>query len=1062
MNELSAIFLKVVNMSLTASVAIAAVLLLRLLLRKAPKLYSYVLWGVVLFRLLCPVSVNSEISLLGLTGVTANHSGEMEYPFVSKPVEAAGNGVGLGERTGIGNGIMPFAGEKNGAGLGEQSVNENAMAPSTSAGKEAGLGEQFGNENAMAPPTSAGKEAELGGRPIESKDGLYLEGGFGKLLSILSYAWLSGMAALGLYSVWSALRLRRKAACSMILRGNIYLADHIPSPFVLGLLRPKIYLPSSLSEREREYSILHEQRHIRRRDHLVKPLAFLALCLHWMNPLAWLAFALAMRDMEMSCDEAVVREIDKDARAEYAGALLHCAIGKRKVPGLPLAFGEGDAEKRILNIMRYKRPAAAVGIAAALACLALAACLATNPASGRERLNWAKKLSAEEVESIELVVMPQDREKQYKKFSAEELDGVVSLIRQSKGKYLASHEDMDGGSIFFYLTMKDGSKHQVGNMGNIYLYIDGDYYDAGYEWLSSWEQEYGEGNARLPKGFYEDGAEPAVSVTFQARILEADADRILVEPVEGSQELASADQISIPLEDAKLPEGAEVGDTVEIEYNGEIMESYPVQLGQVYRISLVEAEVSTRLGSQSAGASGQGENASQGASSQGENASQGASGQGNGATQGASGQGDGSSKGLPGQEGNAQSRVQQVDQEAYGAIWEAIMEYNGGVYEGTDEYDIACCSFANLETESAAPSIGRTDPRVTYYGWAYFGEYKFFETRIEEVSASHSPVALTFRLDEEEGYVLEEYWEPADGEDNERDIRGKFPPSVAEDGLDSEKFVRRQSQECYEQAIAGVQADTDPMVERLLDIICQKPGVSPSSEGSAALSSNPQDYIDFHIAEYWELGYFGDETLKYCLKRFHRGEETGLQGHIMAHACEDLLEERGWEIPLKASEAATGQEWYDALKAEAGNWGEREIKAEDELPLSVLKIGIPIEIMGNAGWIQDRKAIPSEEGHLKIQYEDTILEGQCTFWAAKGEELGLPDIKYDPSKEETWGGADAHGEFVEVRVQHTEDHMLASWEYQDYKFALTAEVPQGQMDRDVVAKTALNIIRQLE
>lgn len=970
MNIVYGILSKVLNMSLTASLAIVAVLALRFLLRKAPKQFSYLLWGVVLFRLLCPVSINSGISLLGLAGVTANGSGEMEYAFFQEAV-----------LTGRPAGDSPYLED---APFTPSSAQEK---PHTEAGEGTG-GVQSSSLSVPSPMDENG----TGGQGAAGTGAL--PGGLSPdWLPLLSSIWLSGIGVLGIYSMWSALRLRRQVSCSMPLGDRLYLADGIPSPFVLGLFRPKIYLPSSIQESEREYIILHEQYHIRRRDYLMKPLAFFALCLHWFNPLVWLAFLLAMKDMEMSCDEAVMRGMDGDIRAEYADSLLHLTLGKRRVTGSPLAFGEGNAEKRIKNVMNYKKPAAAIGIVAAVACLAGAACLATNPVSVPQTMEWAQNLSLEEVESIELVVMPQEAEKQYRRFSPGEFEGILSLIRQGRGKYLQSHEEMEGGSISFYLTMKDGTEHQVGNLGNTYLYIDGDYYDAGYEWLSSWAQDYGEGNARLPQGFLGEAGDDAMA-KFQAKIIEMEEGGMQVEPVEGSQELASADRIRIPFGEAGFPSGLKAGDTVEITYNGEIMESYPAQLGEVYQITKIE-----------------------------------------------------------GQESSSLDRTPQVSQEAYAAIWEAIMEHNGGVYEGTEEYDVACCSFVNLGEEPDPSAAGSTGTRVTYYGWAYYAEYKFSETGIEETSGSYTPVALSFTLDPDGGHTLEEYWVPSEGSGFVPDIREKFPPSIAEDGLDSQKFVDGQIRECYAQAIASAELDTEPMVGHLLDTIC-------GSGSRNNLSSNPQDYIDAHSIEYRKLGYFGEDTLKYCLKRFHQGGQTGLKGHIMARACEALLGDR-WEFPLKASEAAIGQEWYDALKAEVGNWGERAIEPEDELPLSILKIGIPIQIMGNVSWISDRKAIPSGEGHLAIQFYNDILGGQCTFLATKGGELELPNIEYDPSKEETWGGADAHGGFVEVKAQHAEAQMLVSWEYKDYRFALTADVPEG-MDTNVVPKMALDIIRQLK
>ena len=255
-------FPTVCNMSLTASAVILAVLLARLLLRRTPKVFSYALWAVVLFRLLCPVSVSSTVSLMGALGAPAQERGTLTSAVEYVPASAA------------------------------------ALSPGARPAPAEGLGEISGTASAPSPAAPAD-------RPSAAPD----------LLAAMAGVWLTGAALLLLSSLTSMLRLRRRLVGAVRLRDNIYLADRIPSPFVMGLLRPRIYLPSTLKESERGYILLHEQHHIRRRDHLAKLLAFLALCIHWFNPLVWLAFILSGRDMEMSCDEAVVRKLGEDIRA---------------------------------------------------------------------------------------------------------------------------------------------------------------------------------------------------------------------------------------------------------------------------------------------------------------------------------------------------------------------------------------------------------------------------------------------------------------------------------------------------------------------------------------------------------------------------------------------------------------------------------------------------------------------------------------------------------------------------------------------------------------------------
>lgn len=320
---------KLLNMSLTASVAIVLVILLRLLLKKAPKVISYALWGVVLFRLLCPVSVGSSFSLYNLFDAPTEGSGTVtsvieyvpsnivhtEYPSVALPVPGISNAI---------NETLPQG------------------------------------------------EEQLRADPLEGP------------IFIATYVWMAGVLAMVIYSIVSYVRLRSKLSVVVPLRDNIFIADDIKSPFVVGLFRPKIYLPCNLGDKEQEYIILHEQHHIKRLDHVTKALAFLALAIHWFNPLVWVAFILASKDMEMSCDEAVIRKVGGDVRADYSASLLTLATGRRIIAGTPLAFGEGDTKGRINNLSKWKKPAVWVVLLAVVACVILAIGLLTNPAAERE------------------------------------------------------------------------------------------------------------------------------------------------------------------------------------------------------------------------------------------------------------------------------------------------------------------------------------------------------------------------------------------------------------------------------------------------------------------------------------------------------------------------------------------------------------------------------------------------------------------------------------------------------------------------------------------------------
>ncbi len=412
------VFLQILNMSYTASYVIIFVMIARLLLKKAPKLFSYVLWSVVLFRLVCPFSFASIWSLI-------------PEDSTSLPIDTNYSKIAQ-----INTGVTAI---------------------------------DYTNNPALPVQASV-----AGVNPIQG------------WITIGEIIWLIGITVLLLYSVVSLLRLRWKLVGAVKLRGNIYLADHINSPFVMGVMRPKIYLPSTLSEQEQRYTILHEQTHIRRLDHMVKILAFAGLAVHWFNPLVWAAFILFGNDMEMSCDESVMKQMDTDIRGDYSALLLGLATGRKVTMGVPLAFCEGDVKGRIKNVMNYKKPAFWVVIVTLITVIIVVTGLLANPHTNKASMQWAKKLSVRDVEKIELIVMPSSENEKNRLLDDVEFDDIIALINESRGKYIENPEELAGGSTTYYITLTDGTRHFVSNSGNRYLIIDGDYYDAGYNWLSSW------------------------------------------------------------------------------------------------------------------------------------------------------------------------------------------------------------------------------------------------------------------------------------------------------------------------------------------------------------------------------------------------------------------------------------------------------------------------------------------------------------------------------------------------------------------------------------------------
>lgn len=331
--SLFSIFSMVVNMSLTGAAVIVAVLFVRLFLRRAPKIFSYLLWGVVLLRLLCPVSFSSVLSVFRVADAVVTEQGMMRYA----PRENV--------QTGTQNYTVPM----------QTSINTSV-----------GANDQYAVTDAGDMSNSAGGAQSLWDEEM-----------------VCSVVWIMGVAVMWIYSAASMICLKRKLIGVVPYEKSpekrIYLCDYIRTAFVMGVLHPRIYLPTALTETERRYILLHEETHIRRFDHISRLFAFLALSVHWFNPLVWCAFFLSERDMEMSCDEAVMRRMGTDLRAAYSASLLNLASGKRVFAGAPLGFGEGNVKCRIQNIMRYKKTAALVAVPIVVLIIIVSIALGSNP-----------------------------------------------------------------------------------------------------------------------------------------------------------------------------------------------------------------------------------------------------------------------------------------------------------------------------------------------------------------------------------------------------------------------------------------------------------------------------------------------------------------------------------------------------------------------------------------------------------------------------------------------------------------------------------------------------------
>ena len=391
---MSGIFLKLLNLSISASWLVLVVLALRLVLKRAPKWVNVLLWGMVALRLMLPFSIESALSLIP--------SAETVSPEVVQfdPAPTITSGV---------------------------TIIDNAVNPS--------LSESFA------------------AAPLASVNPLYV------WIYLAGWVWLIGLAAMLAYALVSYLRLRRRVSASIPLRENIYVCDEVPSPFILGIVRPRIYLPSALDEAQRGSVLSHERAHLARRDHWWKPLGFALLAVYWFNPLLWLAYTLLCRDIELACDERVLRGMDAGQIKDYSSALLACSVPRRMLAACPLAFGEVGVGARVKNALRYKKPAFWIVAASVIVCIVVAVCFLTNPrtdtdAAGlvgfhREQVTYADVTdeSGAQPSSVQL--------------TAEETDAVYALLDTLQYKRLGAASAMQDCYARLYFISAAGERCEI-------------------------------------------------------------------------------------------------------------------------------------------------------------------------------------------------------------------------------------------------------------------------------------------------------------------------------------------------------------------------------------------------------------------------------------------------------------------------------------------------------------------------------------------------------------------------------------------------------------------------
>lgn len=357
------VFIKLLNMSLTASWLVLAVIILRFILKKAPKWIMGVLWGFVAIRLICPFSLESVFSLVPSAEPIPQDIIVSENPTIN-------SGLPLMNQT-----INP--------------IISKSLAPNV----------------------------ESSVNPMQI------------ITFVASVIWIVGIIAMLLYTLISYIRICRKVREVVPLKGNIWVCDHISTPFILGIIRPKIYLPSSMNRADMKYVISHEQAHLKRKDHIWKPLGFLLLSVYWFNPLLWVAYILLCKDIELACDERVIRQLGSENKKPYSDALINCSVPRKMISACPLAFGETGIKERVKGVLSYKKPAFWVIFVAFAACIITAVCLLTNPTGIRiTQLNEGPEFS-NLFNNIENVTVISD-ENNYSTNDSETIDKIILFLQE--------------------------------------------------------------------------------------------------------------------------------------------------------------------------------------------------------------------------------------------------------------------------------------------------------------------------------------------------------------------------------------------------------------------------------------------------------------------------------------------------------------------------------------------------------------------------------------------------------------------------------------------------------
>lgn len=581
---------------------------------------------------------------------------------------------------------------------------------------------------------------------------------------VASIVWIIGVVILFSYAAVSYLRLSRRVSTAMCLRENLWLCDQVASPFILGFVRPRIYLPSHMDERQITYVVAHENAHIRRHDHWWKPVGFMLLAIYWFNPLIWLAYILLCRDIELACDEKVVKELGAADKKAYSEALLSCSVSQRMIAACPLAFGEVGVRERIKNVLNYKKPAFWIIIAAVAACVVLAVCFLTNPKEEQDLsfLNYENLVTlAAQSDTLPVHVSNQSDA------ADDAVDGhnlAIFLDNASwtpqRGILRSVQRETDKNSTAsIQIHFNENVWMTIFDTDTVYIYSNGQgrYYraqDGDYKKVLAL---VGSSNS---SGLVTDGS---VLTLSDVLALSQKGDALGWEAFDSYLYLETGSGLYIRV--------YEINSLFSLWIGGGLTSEKPMYIylkantGTDDYIDIRTEDVSAFIGAH---------------------------------------------------------KEALLD----AAVSAAILEHNKGNYLSGDfacESHVILGTAAGASSPATQDNTVIVYAMVLYQEYSFSDS-----GIIKSASGGHIPAALTFGKSEDGSYTLTEYWEPRDGAYYGPDIKSRFPESIWKDALDTQKFILAQIQSCYAQAVEYGKVDADAVIAGLLETICSSPAEASS------------------------------------------------------------------------------------------------------------------------------------------------------------------------------------------------------------------------------------------